>query len=105
MSSCLLLSSLHLVKTIDSIITDATMFSQFKIVRLTGPIFHASETELAAFAAQGLPVTLVDAAEADALIPLVQDADIVAVVGTKLPTRCGGSDDAMPGDCAPGRRD
>ena len=62
------------------------MFSPFKIVRLTGPIFHASATELAAFSAQGLPVTLVDATEPDALIPLVQDADVVAVVGTKLPT-------------------
>ena len=62
------------------------MFSQFKIVRLTGPIFHASVTELAAFAAHGLLVTEVDATEPDALIPLVQDADVVAVVGTKLPT-------------------
>src|SRR5947207_11678083 len=63
------------------------MFSQYKIVRLTAPIFYASETELRAFAAQGLPVTMVDAEHPGELIPLVADADIVALVGTKLPTR------------------
>jgi len=62
-------------------------FDQYKIVRLTAPIFHAGETELRAFAAQGLPVTMVDAEHPDQLIPLVRDADIVAVIGTKVPTR------------------
>lgn len=63
------------------------MFSNYKIVRLTAPIFSANETELAAFAAQGLPVTVVDAEDPDELIPHVQDADIVTLIGTKLPTR------------------
>ena len=48
-------------------------------------MFHPSETELRAFTAQGLAVTLVDAEEPDELIPLVRDADVVALVGTKLP--------------------
>jgi D-3-phosphoglycerate dehydrogenase len=72
-----------------------TMFSEYKIVRLTAPIFAAGEAELRAFAAQGLPVTVVDAEYPDELIPLVRDADIVALVGTKVPgcvveamTRC-----------------
>jgi D-3-phosphoglycerate dehydrogenase / 2-oxoglutarate reductase len=62
-------------------------FAQYKIVRLTAPVFHMSETERCAFATHGLPVTVVDAEEPDELIPLVQDADIVTLVGTKLPTR------------------
>ncbi|HEU5102485.1 MAG TPA: hypothetical protein VFU22_25855, partial [Roseiflexaceae bacterium] len=61
-------------------------FGQYKIVRLTAPVFHASEAELSAFAARGLPVTVVDAEDPDALIPMVRDADIVALIGTKLPT-------------------
>lgn len=71
------------------------MFSQYKIVRLTAPIFYASEAELGLFAKQGLTVTLVDAEEPAAMIPQVEDADIVALVGTRLPasvieamTRC-----------------
>ncbi len=63
------------------------MFSEYKIVRLTAPIFHTSETELADFAVRGLAVTVVDAEEPDALIPHVADADIVTLIGTKLPTR------------------
>lgn len=63
------------------------MFSNYKIVRLTAPIFSTNETELAAFAAQGLPVTVVDAEDPDELIAHVQDADIVTLIGTKLPTR------------------
>ena len=63
------------------------MFSNYKIVRLTAPIFSTNETELAAFAAQGLPVTVVDAEDPDELIQHVQDADIVTLIGTKLPTR------------------
>ncbi len=63
------------------------MFSNYKIVRLTAPIFSTNETELAAFAAQGLDVTVVDAEDPDAMIAHVQDADIVTLIGTKLPTR------------------
>jgi D-3-phosphoglycerate dehydrogenase / 2-oxoglutarate reductase len=65
----------------------ATRFAQYKIVRLTAPVFPASEAELSTFAARGLPVTLVDTEDPEALIPLVRDADIVALIGTKLPTR------------------
>ncbi len=61
------------------------MFAQHKIVRLTAPIFAASETELAAFAAQGLTVTVVDAEEPAALIPQVADAAIITLIGTQLP--------------------
>ena len=63
------------------------MFAHYKIVRLTAPIFQASDSELSAFAAQGLVVTVVSAEHPDELIPLIRDADIVALVGTKLPTR------------------
>ncbi len=62
------------------------MFSHYKIIRLTAPIFHTSAKELAAFAARGLPVTVVDAETPEELIPLVADADIVTLIGTKLPT-------------------
>jgi D-3-phosphoglycerate dehydrogenase len=61
-------------------------FSQYKIVRLTAPVFNPPETELSLFAAQGLSVTVVDAKHPDELIPLVADADIVALIGTPLPT-------------------
>ena len=61
------------------------MFSHYKIVRLTAPIFKPSAKELADFAAAGLPVTVVDAETPEAMIPLVHDADIVTLIGTKLP--------------------
>ena len=63
------------------------MFEQYTIVRLTAPIFQPSDAELAAFAARGLPMTMEGAEDADELIPYVHDADIVALVGTKLPAR------------------
>src|SRR5215207_2691654 len=62
------------------------IFQHYNIVRLTAPIFSPSEAERRNFAAQGLPVTEVDAEQPDDLIPLVRDADIVAVIGTKVPT-------------------
>jgi D-3-phosphoglycerate dehydrogenase len=62
-------------------------FSQYKIVRLTAPVFRPTETELSEFATQGLPVNFVDAEHPNELIPLVADADIVVLVGTALPTR------------------
>ncbi len=62
------------------------MFSQYKIVRLTAPIFYPSADELAAYAARGLQVTVVEAEAPNEMIPLVRDADIVVVIGTKVPT-------------------
>lgn len=61
------------------------MTSSYKVVRLTAPIFHPSEEELAAYAAAGLSLTVVDAEAPAEMIPLVEDADIVALVGTSLP--------------------
>ena len=63
------------------------MFEGFKIVRLTAPIFSPGDYELNAFAAAGLHPEIVDAAEPDAIIAQVADADVVALIGTKLPTR------------------
>lgn len=63
------------------------MFSNFKIVRLTAPIFKPSAGELAAYAERGLPVTVVDAEAPAEMIPLVHDADVIVLVGTKLPTQ------------------
>jgi len=62
-------------------------FSQYKIMRLTAPVFPPVAAELSAFAAQGLPVTVVDAEDPDELIPLVAEADIVALIGAKLPSQ------------------
>lgn len=62
------------------------MVSNYKIVRLTAPIFHPSAKELTAYAAAGLPMTVVDAEEPTEMIPLVRDADVVVVIGTKIPT-------------------
>lgn len=63
------------------------MFEQFKIVRLTAPIFTPGEYELNAFAVNGLKPIIVDAESADQIIAHVADADVVALIGTKLPTR------------------
>src|SRR5262249_16910934 len=62
-----------------------TMTAEYTIVRLTAPIFQPTEAERAAFAARGLPLTVVDAEDADELIPRVRDADIVALIRTSLP--------------------
>ena len=64
-----------------------TQFSDYKVVRLTAPIFGTSEKELRAFAARGLSVTVVDAEDPDEMIPLARDADVIALIGTKLPAR------------------
>ena len=64
-----------------------SQFSQYKIVRLTAPVFSPSEAELSAFTAEGLPVVVVDGEDPDELIPLVADADIVALIGARFPTR------------------
>ena len=62
-------------------------FSDYKGVRLTAPLFGTSEKELRAFAEHGLAVTVVDAEDPDEMIPLVRDADVIALIGTKLPAR------------------
>lgn len=67
--------------------TTTPSLSSFKIVRLTAPIFHTTDVEMAAFAERGLSVTVVDAEDPDAIIPHVADADIVTLIGTKLPTK------------------
>ncbi len=64
-----------------------TALSDYKIVRLTAPIFRPSEKELAAFAQRGLSVTVVDAETPEEMIPLVADADIITLVGSKVPAR------------------
>jgi D-3-phosphoglycerate dehydrogenase len=64
-----------------------TPLSQYNIVRLTAPIFQASDAELRDFAARGLSVTEVGAEQPDDMIPLVRDADVVVLIGTALPTR------------------
>lgn len=61
------------------------LLAQPTIVRLTAPIFGTSPAELAFFAAHGLSVRVVDAEQPDELIPLVRDADVLALIGTRLP--------------------
>lgn len=56
-----------------------------RIVRLTAPVFSASEYEIELFAAAGLTLHLVDAEEPHELGKAVRDADIVTVIGTKIP--------------------
>jgi len=56
------------------------------IVRLTAPIFPQDDFERAAFAAAGLQPVVVDAADPDELAARVADADVVALIGTRLPT-------------------
>lgn len=59
--------------------------SQARIVRLTAPVFRPGEHERRIFAQAGLRVEIVDAEEPGELAERVRDADIVAVVGTKIP--------------------
>ena len=63
------------------------MFEEFKIVRLTAPIFKPEAYEAAAFAAQHLHPLIVDAEAPEDIIAHVADADVVALIGTRLPTR------------------
>jgi len=58
-----------------------------KIVRLTAPVFHPGEAELRGYAEHGLAVTQVGAEDPAELAAQLPDADIVAVVGTKMPTK------------------
>ena len=62
------------------------MFEDLKIVRLTAPIFKPEAYEEAAFAAQHLHPLIVDAEGANEIIAHIADADVVAVIGTRLPT-------------------
>ncbi|HEX5688995.1 MAG TPA: C-terminal binding protein [Roseiflexaceae bacterium] len=63
------------------------MLSHYKVVRLTAPMFGANDAELAKFAERGLNVTVVDAEAPEDMIPLVADADVVTLIGTKLPAQ------------------
>jgi D-3-phosphoglycerate dehydrogenase len=50
-------------------------------------MFGASDAELAEFAAHGLSVTVVDAEAPEQMIRLLADADVVTLIGTKLPAQ------------------
>ena len=63
------------------------MFDEFKVVRLTAPIFVPGDYEQQAFAKAGLRPIIVDAADLDEIIAHVADADVVTLIGTKLPTK------------------
>lgn len=63
------------------------MFDGFKVLRLTAPIFAQGDYERQAFAKAGINPIIVDAADPDEIIPHVADADVVALIGTKLPTK------------------
>lgn len=63
------------------------MFSQYKIVRLTASVFKPGEYELQRYAALGLPMAQVHDEDPDALAAAVADADIVALIGTKVPRK------------------
>jgi D-3-phosphoglycerate dehydrogenase len=62
-------------------------FDSFKVVRLTAPVFSVTEFERQAFAAKRLPFVEVDVEDPDEMIPLVADADVVTLIGTKLPAK------------------
>lgn len=68
------------------LVTASSMYAQYRIIRLTAPVFQPSEQELAVLAAHGLSVVMVDAEDPEVLIPRLTDADVVMVVGTQLPT-------------------
>ena len=55
------------------------------VVRLTGPIFPPSDHERAQVARRGWSFTTVSGTTPDEIIPHLGDADIVSVVGTKMP--------------------
>jgi D-3-phosphoglycerate dehydrogenase len=57
-----------------------------RIIRLTAPIFPQEDFERTAFAAAGLQPVIVDSADPDEIAAHVADADVVALIGTKLPT-------------------
>lgn len=57
------------------------------IVRLTGPIFLPGAYELAAYGKAGLTPRQVGGTDPAALAEAVRDADVVAVVGTRIPAQ------------------
>jgi D-3-phosphoglycerate dehydrogenase / 2-oxoglutarate reductase len=63
-------------------------FAHFKLVRLTAKIFVPGEFELERYAAAGLPpIVQVHEEDPEAIATQVTDADIVIVVGTRMPRR------------------
>lgn len=59
--------------------------SDARIIRLTGPIFGTNEYERKVFAAAGLTLEEVAATDPDELADAVRKADIITVIGTKIP--------------------
>lgn len=55
------------------------------VVRLTGPVFQPGEYELNAYAAAGITLRQVHGTEPAELARQVSDADVVAMIGTKVP--------------------
>ena len=55
------------------------------VVRLTGPIFPPGDHERAEVARHGWRLTTVGGTTADEIVPHVTEADVVSVVGTRMP--------------------
>ena len=59
--------------------------SDFRVVRLTAPIFQPDEYELRRLAENGFAIVQCDAEDPAAIARAVTDADIVATIGTLMP--------------------
>ena len=57
----------------------------FKVVRLTAPIFQPGEFELRRLAENGFAVVQCDDEDPAAIARAVTDADVVATIGTPMP--------------------
>ena len=55
------------------------------VVRLTGPIFPPGDHERAEVARHGWRLTTVGGTTADEIVPHLTEADVVSVVGTRMP--------------------
>lgn len=56
-----------------------------RVIRLTGPVFNPGEYEVSRFAGAGISLVTVGGTDPAELAEGVRDADIVVVVGTKIP--------------------
>ena len=59
--------------------------SDFRVVRLTAPIFQPDEYELRRLAENGFAIVQCDAEDPAAIARAVTDADVVATIGTPMP--------------------